>query len=102
MAIVASGDRTPGLAAVAVPTLVIHGSADPLVPLSGGEATVRAIPGAELLVIDDMGHELPPAVWPQVIRAVVANARRAAPDEGHSPGPTAAIPSGGRAGSRTS
>jgi pimeloyl-ACP methyl ester carboxylesterase len=57
--------------------VVIHGDVDPLVPLSGGEATAAAIPGAELLVIPDMGHEIPPAVQPRVVAAIVANARRA-------------------------
>jgi pimeloyl-ACP methyl ester carboxylesterase len=77
MAIVASGDRTPALAGVRAPTLVIHGDVDPLMPLSGGEATVRAVPGAELLVLSGMGHEIPPAVQPEVVTAIVANARRA-------------------------
>jgi pimeloyl-ACP methyl ester carboxylesterase len=77
MAIVASGDRTAALAGVSVPTLVIHGEVDPLMPLSGGEATVRAIPGAQLLVIPGMGHEIPPAVQPEVVAAIVTNARRA-------------------------
>jgi pimeloyl-ACP methyl ester carboxylesterase len=79
MAIVASGDRSAGLAGVHVPTVVIHGDADTLVPLDGGRATARAVPGAELVVIEDMGHELPPAVWPQVVAALVTNARRAEP-----------------------
>jgi pimeloyl-ACP methyl ester carboxylesterase len=92
MAIVASGDRTAALASVTAPTLVIHGSVDPLVPLSGGEATASAIPGAQLLVIPDMGHELPPAVWPGVVDAMVSNARRAT---------TAASPAPPTAGSRT-
>ena len=77
MAIVASGDRTGALGSVTVPTLVIHGDADTLVPLDGGEATARAVPGAELLVIRDMGHEIPPAAQPEVLDAIVANARRA-------------------------
>jgi pimeloyl-ACP methyl ester carboxylesterase len=77
MSIVASGDRTAALAAVTVPTLVIHGDIDPLVPLDAGEATARAIPGAELLVIADMGHEIPPATWRRVVPAIAANARRA-------------------------
>ena len=78
MAIVASGDRTAALAGVTAPTLVIHGDIDPLVTLSGGEATARAIPGAELFVIPDMGHEIPPAVQPVVVEAIGVNARRAA------------------------
>jgi pimeloyl-ACP methyl ester carboxylesterase len=85
MAIVASGDRTAALAGVTVPTLVIHGDVDALVTLSGGEATARAIPGAELLVIPDMGHEIPPAVQPMVVEAIGVNARRAT--EGSATGP---------------
>jgi pimeloyl-ACP methyl ester carboxylesterase len=77
MAIVASGDRTAALASVTVPTLVIHGDVDSLVGPDGGEATAKAIPGAELLVIADMGHEIPPAVQPEVVAAIAANARRA-------------------------
>ena len=76
MAMVASGDRTAALGAVTAPTLVIHGDADTLVPLDGGQATARAIPGAELLVIRDMGHEIPPAAQPEVADAIAAHARR--------------------------
>ena len=75
MAIAASGDRTASLATISVPTLVVHGEADPLIAVSGGEATARAIPGARLLVLPGLGHELPPAVWPELVAAVVANAR---------------------------
>ena len=57
---------------------MIHGDADALVSPSGGEATARAIPGAELLTIPDMGHEIPPATWPLVTGAIVALARRSA------------------------
>jgi pimeloyl-ACP methyl ester carboxylesterase len=76
MAIMASGDRTASLHHVSVPTSVIHGDVDTLVPLDGGDATARAIPGAQLLVIKEMGHELPPGVWDEVIGAMTANARR--------------------------
>lgn len=69
-AIVAHGDRTPGLRELSVPTLVIHGADDPLVPLAGGEATAAAIPGAELLVIEGMGHDLPRDAWPQMVSAI--------------------------------
>ena len=69
-AIVASQDRRPGLAGVTAPTLVVHGTIDPLVTLEGGEATAAAVPGATLLVIDDMGHDLPRSVWPRVVDAV--------------------------------
>jgi len=75
-AIIASGDRTAELRTITAPTLVIHGSADPLVAPSGGRATARAIPGAELVSIDGMGHDLPRAAWPQLIDAIAEHARR--------------------------
>jgi pimeloyl-ACP methyl ester carboxylesterase len=75
-AILASGDRTPELRRITAPTLVIHGSADPLVAPSGGRATARTIPGAKLLTIDRMGHDLPRAVWPTLIDAIVEHALR--------------------------
>ncbi len=62
LAILASGDRTTGLGEVQVPTLVIHGADDPLVNVSGGEATAAAVPGAELVVLEGMGHDLPAAL----------------------------------------
>lgn len=77
LAIFASGDRTSDLASVRVPALVIHGEDDPLIDVSGGRATAKAIPGAELMVIPGMGHDLPPALWPKIVDAVVANAERA-------------------------
>lgn len=64
---IGSPDRTEELGAVRVPTAVIHGREDPLITLSGGEATAAAIPGATLKVIDGMGHDLPPGVWPVLI-----------------------------------
>jgi pimeloyl-ACP methyl ester carboxylesterase len=74
-AILASGDRTAALASVRVPTLVIHGSADPLVRHQGGVATAKAIQDARLLTIDGMGHALPISMWPQLINAIAAHAR---------------------------
>jgi pimeloyl-ACP methyl ester carboxylesterase len=76
-AITASGDRTQALRGVDVPTTVIHGSRDVLVRPAGGRVTARAIPGARLRIIDGMGHDLPRAVWPEVVEAVAANAARA-------------------------
>lgn len=58
-AVMADGDRTEALARVAAPTLVLHGDADPLVPLECGRATARAIPGARFAAIERMGHDLP-------------------------------------------
>jgi pimeloyl-ACP methyl ester carboxylesterase len=76
-AVYISGDRTSRLAALDVPTLVLHGADDPLINVSGGRATADAIPGAELLVIDGMGHDLPEALWLQVADAIAALVRRA-------------------------
>jgi pimeloyl-ACP methyl ester carboxylesterase len=77
-AIMASGDRTSQLRRLQVPTVVIHGTDDPLVPFRGGLATARAIPDAELVAIPGMGHDLPSEAWPKVIEAVVRNTERAA------------------------
>jgi pimeloyl-ACP methyl ester carboxylesterase len=76
-AITASGDRTRALRDVRAPTTVIHGSRDPLVRPAGGRATARAIPGARLRIIDGMGHDLPRAVWPEIVEAIASNAARA-------------------------
>ena len=77
IAIIASDDRTEQLASIKVPTLVIHGKDDPLVPHENGIATSKAIPGSELLLIDGMGHSSPPETWPQVVDAIVANSEKA-------------------------
>ena len=71
-AILGSPDRTEGLHGVGIPCLVVHGEADPLVTLSGGEATAAAVPGSRLLTIPGMGHDLPEPLWGTVIDAIVA------------------------------
>jgi pimeloyl-ACP methyl ester carboxylesterase len=76
-AVTASGDRTRALASVTVPAVVIHGKCDPLIRASGGRATARAIPGARLRLIDGMGHDLPPALWPTFVEEIASNAERA-------------------------
>jgi pimeloyl-ACP methyl ester carboxylesterase len=76
-AIIASGDRTGELAKLDVPTLVIHGEDDPLIDVSGGRATAAAIPGAKLIVIPGMGHDLPRELWPRFVEEIAANAARA-------------------------
>ncbi|MDH2429043.1 alpha/beta hydrolase [Sphaerisporangium sp. TRM90804] len=76
-AIVASGDRTAALTGLTVPALVIHGEADPLVPLAGGVATADAIPGAKLLTFPGMGHDLPRPLWPEIVDAVTELTERA-------------------------
>ena len=77
-AILASGDRRAGLAGVRVPTLVMHGDADPLVRPSGGRATAAAVPGARLVVYPGLGHDLPAALWRPFIDQISATARTAA------------------------
>jgi len=76
-AVIADGDRTARLAAVRAPTLVIHGLADPLIPVECGRATARAIPGAQLLEVEGMGHDLPPQLWPQLVDAISSHTARA-------------------------
>lgn len=77
VAILASGSRVEALGALRVPALVIHGADDPLVPFAAGEDTARAIPGARLLAIEGMGHDMPRPIWPQTIDAICAIAARA-------------------------
>lgn len=77
-AILAAGDRRPSLRSLRVPSLVIHGTRDPLVPLRGGERTARALPGAELLRIEGMGHDLPREAWPRMFDAIERVAAAAA------------------------
>jgi len=77
-AIAASPDRTAALGAVTAPALVMHGVRDPLVRFSGGVATARAIPHSRLLAFPDMAHDLPEPRWPEMVDAIVANARRTA------------------------
>jgi pimeloyl-ACP methyl ester carboxylesterase len=76
-AVMSDGDRTERLAGVRCPSLVIHGRVDPLVTLSGGEATARTVPGAELLVLDEMGHDLPPPLLGDIVGAIAKLAARA-------------------------
>jgi pimeloyl-ACP methyl ester carboxylesterase len=71
-AVVTTPDRTRELKALPMPCLVIHGADDALVDVSGGRATAAAIPEAGLLVVDGMGHDLPRAVWPELIDRMTA------------------------------
>ena len=77
-AIVANGDRRPKLKNIKVPTVVLHGADDPLVPVAGGKDTADNIPGAELRVIPGMGHDFPLGLVPVFADAIEAAARRAA------------------------
>jgi pimeloyl-ACP methyl ester carboxylesterase len=76
-AIMASGSRTAALRNLDVPTVVIHGEADPLLPVRAGAATARAIPGAEMIAIPGMGHDMPRELWPTFVDAIARNAERA-------------------------
>jgi pimeloyl-ACP methyl ester carboxylesterase len=76
LAIRADGDRTDRLTTVEAPTLVVHGTEDPLIDVSGGHATAAAVPGAELVLVDGMGHDLPVPFLPQVVDPLLAHLRR--------------------------
>jgi pimeloyl-ACP methyl ester carboxylesterase len=69
-ALLAAPDRTAALAEVDVPTLVLHGEADPLIDVTGGQATARAIPDARLVTYPGMGHDLPEALWPAFVAEI--------------------------------
>jgi pimeloyl-ACP methyl ester carboxylesterase len=72
-AIVASGNRADALRTLSVPTLVIHGRADPLIHVSGGQRTAELIPGATLLLLHDAGHDIPEPLWPFVTSVMAAH-----------------------------
>ena len=78
-AIVTAADRTEALGRLQLPALVMHGAEDPLISLSGGEATARAIPGARLKIFAGMGHDLPPALWSSFLEEISANIGAAQP-----------------------
>jgi len=75
LAIMASANRKPALSQLTVPTLVIHGDSDPLVPIEGGIDTADAVPGSKLLIIKGMGHDLPRQAWPRIIDAITEHTR---------------------------
>ncbi|QPF71519.1 alpha/beta fold hydrolase [Roseateles sp. DAIF2] len=76
-AVAADADRTPLLSRIQAPTQVIHGSADPLVPVPAGRDLARRIPGARIDEIDGMGHDLPPGLWPRFVAGIGDAAARA-------------------------
>jgi pimeloyl-ACP methyl ester carboxylesterase len=76
VAILRQPDRSRRLASLTLPALVVHGTADKMVHVSGGRATAAAIPGAELMVVEGMGHDLPREVWPQLVDAITALVER--------------------------
>jgi pimeloyl-ACP methyl ester carboxylesterase len=76
-AVYAQGNRGPRLAAVTAPTLVIHGTADPLVPVEAGRDTAKCIPGAELVEVEGLGHGIPPALWVRLADLIAAHTQKA-------------------------
>ena len=80
VAILTQVNRVPALASVKAPTLVVHGTSDPLVPVEGGKDTAKAIPGAQLMLIEGMGHDLPHGgAWPRIVEAIAAHTLKATP-----------------------
>ena len=78
VAILTQVNRVPALASVKAPTLVVHGTDDPLVPVEGGKDTAKAIPGAQLMLIEGMGHDLPHGgAWPRIVGAIAAHTQKA-------------------------
>jgi pimeloyl-ACP methyl ester carboxylesterase len=78
IAIMAQNNRKAALASIKVPVLVIHGTDDPLAPVEGGKETAAAIPGAQLILIKGMGHDLPHGgAWPQIVEAITAHTLKA-------------------------
>lgn len=71
VAILASGSRAEGLATLATPTMVLHGDRDPLVDISGGRRTAELVPGAELRILEGMGHDMPPSYWDRIVAALL-------------------------------
>ncbi|MEZ0579043.1 alpha/beta fold hydrolase [Nocardioides sp. MH1] len=80
-AILASPDRRPGLRELALPTLVLHGEADPLIQPDGGRETAAAVPGARLVTYPGMGHDLPEPLWPAIVGEITEHARAAQTQE---------------------
>ncbi|MBO0732363.1 MAG: alpha/beta fold hydrolase, partial [Acidimicrobiaceae bacterium] len=78
MAIGSSPSREEALGSLTVPTLVVHGDADRLVPLEFGRQTAAAVPGARLEIIPGMGHDYPPQLWDRLVELISAHARAAA------------------------
>jgi pimeloyl-ACP methyl ester carboxylesterase len=80
VAILTQVNRVPALASVKAPTLVVHGTDDPLVSVEGGKDTAKAIPGAQLMLIEGMGHDLPHGgAWPRIVEAIAAHTLKATP-----------------------
>ena len=77
LAVITQQDRTTALRDVAVPVTVVHGTSDRMVHVSGGRAPADAVPGAELVLLEGMGHDLPEPLWPELVAAILRSATRA-------------------------
>lgn len=77
LAIIADGSRVDRLKTIKLPTLVVHGGADPLVPKEGSEDIARLVPGARLEIIDEMGHDLPPSQVGRMVDLIAGHAKQA-------------------------
>ena len=78
VAILTHGNRAPALSSLKIPTLVIHGTHDPLVSVEGGKDTANSIPGAQLILIEGMGHDLPHGgAWPRIVEAISKHTQEA-------------------------
>ena len=70
---VGGSEQERPIGSISAPTLVIHGTDDPLFPLPHGEALAREIPEAKLLVLPGLGHEFPPSAWDEVLPELIAH-----------------------------
>ncbi len=78
LAIAAQNNRKAALASIKIPVLVIHGTDDPLIPVEAGKETAAVIPGAQLILMKGMGHDLPHGgIWPQIVEAITAHTLKA-------------------------
>jgi pimeloyl-ACP methyl ester carboxylesterase len=77
VAIAADGDRSPMLGTIAMPTQIIHGEADPLIPVAAGRDLQAKIPSAKIDLIAGMGHDLPRPLWPRFVAGIAEAAGRA-------------------------
>jgi pimeloyl-ACP methyl ester carboxylesterase len=84
-AVTASGDRTPALERLRLPAAVLHGDSDPLIRPAAGRATAGAIRDSRLRIFEGMGHDLPPALWPDFVKEIAVTASRAG-DPSTAPG----------------
>ena len=77
LAVLKNGYRKSSIASIKAPTLVIHGDGDPLMAVEGGKETAQLIPGAKLLIINGMGHDMPKEAWPKIIDAISSHTMQA-------------------------